>query len=201
MQDIPVKGKRFVIEKKDNKYDITHKDGSQVDVLAKMMLMKEFSKKSEENEEEIVRMLFPATPVKPGDTWKVDMEALAKIMSKSGGMAFDTAKATGTGKLLKTYMKEGKQFGELTIELKLPVTEMEKQKLAKGEVLVQEIKFDGCIDGTSETGTMTKKGSFTGTGPAPKAPPGRPQLPPGTNMTLTVNSEGTETHTDVPKKK
>ena len=129
-KDVPHKGKRIVIEKKNGKYGVALKEAGKIDRMAESILLKEFADKSEDSEV-IEKLMFPSTPVKPGGTWEIDMDKVAAEMSKSAKMTIDASKASGSGKLLKTYKKDGKQFGKLTIDMKMPITEIAMPRCAR----------------------------------------------------------------------
>ena len=201
-QDVMPKGKKIVVEKKDGKYIVTAKDGP-LDPQAIMAVMKEFSRPEQTSEEDLQRLMLPTVPIRPGETWKIDMDKLAKEMSKEmEGAVFDTGKATGSGKLLKVYKKDDKQYGEMTIEFKLPITQLGAAGMAfnnerLSSFLQMEVRFDGCIDGTSEAGTMNKKATMKTESSAAGGPGGPPA---GTRISMSMTGEATTTQRDVAKK-
>jgi hypothetical protein len=108
----------------------------------------------------------------------------------------DMDKASGTGKLLKAYMKDGKQFGEVLFKLDIPLKAIGKGpqqiKFADGAKANFELTLDACIDGTSEAGTMKMKMKMAGNATIAALP--------GSNATLDVTMEGLQTQKEPAKK-
>jgi hypothetical protein len=160
---LPVEGKTVLIEKKGDKYAFTV-DGEALTGESLKLLEDEFGKKDGPEPREL---MLPKTPVKPGDTWKVDPGEIAKAFGPTGPMlAKDEVKAGGT--LVKAYKKDGRQFGVIELVFEAPVTGLgEKSPLAvKDGKMTLKITGDGCIDGTAPTGTSTGKLVFAVTGTA-----------------------------------
>lgn len=159
-EDSPLQGKKVVIEKKGTNYTFTYKGGDTVPGAAAAALAKEFSRMTEDRPE-MEDLVLPKTPVKPGDSWNLDMGPIVKDLAENATLDADTAKATGTGTLQKVYQKDGKQYGEMKFKLDLPVKAMGqapgKMQFADGGKAAVEILLDTCIDGTSELGTMNTK--------------------------------------------
>jgi hypothetical protein len=103
------------------------------------------------------QIILPKNPVAVGETWKPDMAALLKKMSEDAPMTFDAANSTATGKLLKAYTKDGRQFGAFEVALSLTLTKVGPGPMAfdldRSSTLKITMRRDGCIDGTSITGT------------------------------------------------
>src|SRR5262249_25527067 len=102
----PLQGKTVVIEKKGDKCTFTYKGGEEVTGEAAADLNKEFNKNA--HEDDLDKLLMPKNAVKPGDEWKIDMNAVAKYFAAGEDIDVDGDKSTGTGKLLKVYKKDGK---------------------------------------------------------------------------------------------
>ncbi len=116
------------------------------------------------------------------------MGPILKELGKGGnGLDIDNAKAAGTGKLVKAYKKDGKQFGELQYKLELPIKALNngQLKFPDGTKMVLEFSVDGCIDGTSADGSSKMKMALDGT--APIANVG--------SLNLSLNMEGTQKQT------
>jgi hypothetical protein len=116
-------------------------------------------KRETDQDPEIEKMIMPKEAVPLNGSWKLDMDALSKELPKEMPFAFDPAKSSGSGKLLKAYMKDGKQFGAFEVEMTMALT-----KVSSGPAMIDldnnsnvkfTIKFDGCIDGSLQTGEMT----------------------------------------------
>jgi hypothetical protein len=166
-EDLGLAGKTVVIEKKDDKYTFAFKGGGEVTGAAATLLSKELSNKRETNAD-LEKLLLPKGAVKAGGTWKLDMEPILNDLFKKGGeLEFHTAKATGTGKLVKAYKKDGRQFGEIRYQLTMPLKTIGKvptqMTFNDGAKMSMEITMDVCIDGTSEAGAMNMRASLVGT--------------------------------------
>ena len=75
----------------------------------------------------------------------------------------DKDKLEATGKLVKTYKKDGKQFGVIDLKVSAPITglgEKSPVKVKDGSMVVT-MAGDGCIDGTSAEGKSTMVMKFT----------------------------------------
>ncbi|HZT83543.1 MAG TPA: hypothetical protein VFA26_25155, partial [Gemmataceae bacterium] len=149
---LPYEGKSVLIEKKGDRYQFKIEGGEELTGKDAEELNKEFNRKDNTDTEELKKLLIPKAPVAAGGTWKLDMAAVAKELSKGGGPVIDASKAKGTGKLVKAYRKDGKQYGVMEFDLDLPVTEMPigpmTLPLEAGSKLTIRMTVDGCIDGT-----------------------------------------------------
>jgi hypothetical protein len=161
-EDLGLAGKTVLIEKSGDTYKITV-DGKEVTGQAAIVLGKEFRKEKEVTDEHFL----PKTPVKVGDTWKVDIAPLAK--DASGELDIDADKSSGTAKLTKVYDKGGKKFGTIEVNMDLAVNKLgggggQEIELNAGSKLTAVAVLDVCIDGTSAGGSakMTVKGDFGG---------------------------------------
>src|SRR5262245_25298222 len=162
-EDIGLAGKTVLVEKAGDGYKITV-DGQEPAVLAAIVLKKEFRKEKEVTDEHFL----PKTPVKVGDTWKIDMAPLAK--DASGELEMDADKSSGAGKLIKVYDKDGKKFGTIEVTLDLTVSKIGEDggqtvELKEGSKFNATAVMDICIDGSATGGAakMTVKGDFSGT--------------------------------------
>jgi len=162
-EDLGLVGKTVLVEKDKDTYKITV-DGKEPTGTALIVLAKEFRKEKEVTDEHFL----PKTPVKVGDTWKIDMAPLAR--DASGELDMDADKSSGTGKLTKVYDKGGKKFGTIEVKLDLAVSKLgggggQEVELKAGTKLTATAVMDMCIDGSAAGGSakMTVKGDFTGT--------------------------------------
>jgi hypothetical protein len=151
----PLDGKTVQIERKDDKFTFKYADGGSVETAVAADLDREFNGPGS-----LVKSadMLPDKPVKAGDTWELNKGKLLKELSEATRMEFDAGKATATGKLVKTYMKAGKQFGAIETKLTAPI----KGLIGKGGVTVKDgavlnlaITTDGCIDGSDPTATAS----------------------------------------------
>lgn len=116
----------------------------------------EFNKPNEPT----TRDFLPGKPVKPGDTWKIDPAKFVKSLGKEK-LSIDGAKAAMSGKLLKTYQKDGKLFGVLELLATFPVKDLGPgAPPLKSGVLKMTVTADVCIDGTDNRETTTSKLGF-----------------------------------------
>ncbi len=122
-------------------------------------LSEEFQGKNSKKEDDAIEdLVLPKNAVAVGESWTPDIAAVAKDFTKAANMDIDAAKSTSSGKLLKAYKKDSKQFGVFEIELNLALTKIAAGptpiELNPGSMAKVTFKFDGCIDGSVKTGTM-----------------------------------------------
>jgi hypothetical protein len=125
--------------------------------------------------------VFPRAAVKVGDEWAVDFAAITGI----GGnpqTAYDKEKSRITGKLVRAYRKDGRQWGVIDLKIALVLT-----GAVKGTV-DGEATFDVVTDGSAQAGTFKVKTKAT--------IQARDII--GNDVTTTV--EGTEEHSLTPAK-
>lgn len=159
--DLPYNGKVLLIEKKDGKYSFQIEKGDVLKEKDVPGLVKEFSK--DDDEEKIQELFVPKKAVAAGDTWKIDKDALKALLGKdTGGIKFDADKATATGKLLKAYKKDDKQFGVMQYDIDLPLDSLQGMAFEKGAKMTVSLTVDVCIDGSSDAGTVKSKFSMKG---------------------------------------
>lgn len=173
----------ILIEKKGDKYEFSA-DGKPLDAAVAGKLSGEFNKAGGTPRAED---LLPGKPVKPGDTWKVEGEKLAKLLGGAGGQfVIDPEKSAVNGKLVKTYLKDGKQFGVVEYDIDLAITSLGEKgafKMKPGSKMGMKMTMDGCIDGSMTMNTMTGKLSMKIDGE-------------GMGISLTVVADGTVTGTE-----
>lgn len=149
-------GKAVVIERKAGKVGYKYEDGGDLSPAGVQFLSREF-KDGSDDESSFEKWILPKNPVAVGDTWKCDLPELLKDFSKDSGNKIDAATATATGKLLKAYSKDGKQFGEIEVMLDFPIVETKGPtgaiKADAGSRFKIKVSFDGCIDGSRNEGT------------------------------------------------
>lgn len=195
LEDAGLQGKTIKIVKNGDGYSFTYKDGGKLEGRALEVLTKEFAKKSEENTN-IERLILPQGPVKSGESWKLDMDKIITDLSTNAPLEVDATKAKGEGKLVKVYKKDARQFGVMTFKMDMPLKSIgkgqEQMKFGPDAKVALDITFDVCIDGTTETGTLTMKMLMIGNATIPNAP--------GTSASLNMTAEGTVTHQEITKK-
>jgi hypothetical protein len=162
-KSLSVEGKTVLIEKKGEKHSFTV-NGQTVGADTLKLLQDELDKSASRDFRDA---MFPTQPVKPGESWKVDVADLIKAIGEPGPI-FDKDKLTATGTLVKAYKKDGKQFGVIEFNIATPVTGFGAKsplKLYEGSMTLKLIR-DGCIDGSAATGKATTKMSLTFSGSA-----------------------------------
>jgi hypothetical protein len=157
-KDLAYHGKTVLIEKKkDGKFHFTI-DGKELSDEDAKPLAQEFEREGDDKEE-MEKAVLPKGPVKVNESWKLDVAPFVKDAAKSGEIEVDADKAKATGTLLKAYKKDGKQFGQVKLVLSFPMKSLgsgERKLVAdQGSVAGTEMNLDGCIDGTSNTGTVS----------------------------------------------
>ncbi len=110
-----------------------------------------------EEDRSFENFILPKNPVAVGETWKPDLPALLKKMSEDVPITFDPANSTATGKLLKAYKKNGRQFGAFEVAMDLTMAKVGigpmTFALDGSSNMKLTMRFDGCIDGASASGT------------------------------------------------
>jgi hypothetical protein len=194
---LPYQGKTVLIEKKDAKYHFTVENDKELTGKDAAVLEKEFNKKSmdDSDDDKILKILFPKKSVKVGMSWKIDPAILIKEFEKEakGAAPLDKDKVTATGKLVRAYKKDGKQFGVLAFEIEMPLKGEfplgeTKAPIQAGSKISLRINADTCIDGTSSDVVgemsmhMTLNATFKG--------------PDGKEYKLSLTSQQTEKSTE-----
>ncbi len=168
-EELDLQGKTVIIEKKEDAYTYTYKGGKEVTGTAAALLAKEMTQKRDSSAE-LEKLMLPKAAVKPGESWKLDVAPILDNLFKGADMDFHAAKATGTGKLAKAYIKGGRQFGEIQYRLVVPLKSMGKvptqRTFDEGAKMTFDLTMDVCIDGTSEAGTILARVSLIGTSTA-----------------------------------
>jgi hypothetical protein len=164
-QPFEYSGKAVNIQRLTAGYVFAFDDGKPIVGKAAGPLTKEFPFEKS-GDETIYGAVLPKKAVAVGDTWPVDAKAVLKqVAGDTADKAFDLAKARGTGKLVKAYKKDDRQFGELEIELAAPLTALPgtEFKCRPGGTFTMKLALDSCIDGTAEAGTVKGEVKFAGT--------------------------------------
>jgi len=164
---LPYEGKTVLIEKKGDRFVFTVEGGQEITGDDAQLLAKEFNKKKDDDRD-LDALMMPTKPVAVNDTWKVDAAVFGKDLEKDGEMTVDVAKATATGKLLRAYKKDGRQFGVIEVKMEFPLKTVGKgdMKFAMrpGAALNATFLMDVCIDGGSKSGTGKMDFVMKGTG-------------------------------------
>jgi len=121
----------------------------------------------------------PKTPVKPGESWPVDMEKLARSFGE-GKLTFDVAKSKGAMTLKTVEKREGAAFGLIDGDITLLLTALGPLPLETPLPLRLVPSIDACIDGQKPDAAMAMKGTMKGTTQA---------KPPGAEEALTLDMD------------
>lgn len=158
---LPIEGKTIAIEKKDGKYQFAL-DGQPLTGDSLKLLEDEFNKSDQKDTRDV---MFPKMPVKPGETWTIPSEEMLKAIGTSGPI-FDKDKVAATGKLVKAYRKDGRQYGVMEFVFEGPLKGLgEKSPITvKDGKMTLTMTGDGCIDGSAATGSSVSKTALTMTG-------------------------------------
>ncbi len=150
MKDASHVGKTVTIEKylKGYKYSV---EGKSLPVQEQVEMNQDFTASNLRLEQN-----FPKTAVKVGDEWPIDFSAITAI----GGAAqtkYDKEKSQFTGKLVKAYKKDGRQWGVIELKIKMVIdTVATNGSPIKGEANT-DTTFDIVIDGSARAGSMKMK--------------------------------------------
>jgi hypothetical protein len=197
-QTLAYEGKTVLIEKKDGKYRFQIEGGDELTGKDAEVLDEEFNKaKDDRSELEQALFLFPKKAVRVNETWKIDPEGLKALSKREGAeMPLDLDKAGGTGRLVRAYRKDGRQFGVLEFRIEMPLKGTigkEKLEVATGTKMTVQIKLDACIDGQVGDGTADRVAKMDLTGTV-KGPDGNDY-----KVVLNGNSVKKSTQKDLPK--
>jgi hypothetical protein len=143
-----IHGKTVIIEKKDGRWQSRYEDGEELDLKDALVV----SPQDEGGIEMFNELLLPKTPVNVGAPWALDVAVARRMEQASFLFRLDTEKFVGTGKLARVYRQDGHQFGFLEFTMDMPIANTNTEK---GSRQATKITIDGCVDGTSHTGTMT----------------------------------------------
>jgi len=163
-ETLPYQGKTLLIEKKGGAFEFKIEKDDEI-LMGKEIqeLHEEFNKG--DFRKLIAEPFMPRKAVKVNETWTFDVKPLAKAFTADGKIEIDDAKSKGSGKLVKVYQKNGKQFGIIELTIDFPVTQFTgddgKTSPTKDSKLTIKLQTDTCIDGTLEESKL--KGTITGT--------------------------------------
>jgi hypothetical protein len=182
-------GKTVLIEKKGDRYVFRVEGGEELTGEDAKELNKEFNKKGEIDEKALEELLLPGKAVKVGEEWKLDVSKVSKAFEEDGALEIVPEKTKGTGKLLRAYKKDGRQFGviQLRLDMALKSVSEEGNKVvlqADKSKMQLEFTIDTCIDGTSATadGTWRVSANIEALLPSPDQPMAR--------LRVTIAAEG-----------
>lgn len=157
-------GKTVAIELKGGKYEYTV-DGKELTAEDAGDLTEAFNAKKPADDD-VDKILLPGKPVAVGDSWEIDGKKFAKVFGEEEKITkmLDLDHVKSTGKLVKAYKKDGRQFGILEYRFEIPVKALEgEHPCREGAMMEMSMNVDGCIDGTADadSGVFTMKISGT----------------------------------------
>jgi hypothetical protein len=159
---LPYHGKTLMVQKADGKYTFQIEKGEVLKEKEIPTLVQEFSK--EVDEDKIRDLLLPKNAVTVGASWKLDKDGLKTLLSQeSGDFKIDAANSSGTGKLVKAYKKDGKQYGVIQFDIEAPLESFMGQAFEKGAKINTSLNLDVCIDGSEDSGTLKGTTHLAGT--------------------------------------
>lgn len=168
VKEEPFHGKTLLIEKKDGKPTFRIEAGEELFAKDVPSLAKEFAKK--DNPNQAWDLLVPKKALAVGETWKLDKKGILKLVGAEGDKDIfvgDFDKAIATGKLVKLYKKDNRQFGILQFEVMLPIAKLKELPLNAGAKVTAKMTADVCIDGSADTGVARAELQMKGEATAP----------------------------------
>ncbi len=155
-QTLPYQGKTLNIEKKNNQFEFrVEGEDSALEGKEAEEVHEEFNKG--DFRKLLSDPMLPRKAVKVGESWTVDAALLAKEFTKDGKIEIDDAKSKGSGKLVKAYQKDGKQYGIIELAMEFPVTALTgdgNRVPTKEGKIVLKAQRDGPIDGSFGASTL-----------------------------------------------
>src|SRR5579885_3110599 len=190
---LPYEGKTVLIEKKGDRYRFQIEGGKPLAGKDAEELNKEFNEFNIDTSK-LDKLMVPEKPVAVGEGWEIDAAAVVKeLLSGNEDIAVDVPRAKVTGKLVRAYRKDGKQFGVLEYMLDLPLkafkVEDEKIPLLAGSKMFLKVEMDGCIDGSDVTADVKVTGGMS-VSAVIKDEDGKAKA----KMNLSTDVSGKETH-------
>jgi hypothetical protein len=178
-KDLAYQGKTVLVERKNGKYVFQIEGGNELTAADAPQLDKEFNRAPDSEHDLLQALLLPRTPVRPGQTWKMEMDKLLKVLLKGDQtVAVDAAGSSGTGKLLRVYERDGRRFGVFEVHLDLPLKGVPENGKIKvpfdpGAHMTMVYHSDICIDGSLPDGELKGTMQMNGTAHVP-GPDGKP---------------------------
>jgi hypothetical protein len=145
-------GKKVLIEKRDGLYRFRTHDGTALAGDEAKELDEEFNKKAPQLPSLSAAWLVPKAAVKVGECWTIDPKPFIEHLRALDGAQLETGPGTASGKLVRVYRKDGRQYGVLDLRVEIPVPSFGPDKVRiklKNSKLTLRMLADGCIDGSS----------------------------------------------------
>jgi hypothetical protein len=147
-------GKTVVFELMGEAYKVTSEGGVTEKDIA------EFTKRA--NKPKMDQWVYAEKPVQVGESWKLSQKAIKVMMEDAPDDAIDMKSLVATGKLLKAYKKNGRQWGVIEITAKGLAKKLGPLPLSKPIDFETKITLDTAIDGSTTAGEMKGIISFKG---------------------------------------
>jgi hypothetical protein len=104
----------------------------------------------------------PGKPVKVGESWEPDINAVAEMFGKDMAGGIDPAKSKVRFTLTSVETREGAVYGRIEGTLDFSLSSMGPLKLETALPVKLAVDLDVCIDGSSQSGLMKIKGEVKG---------------------------------------
>ncbi len=163
-------GKTVTIEKKGTNYEFTA-GGKKLSPFESSALNIEFGRTAKKDAK--MQDLLPKSAVKVSESWTVGPTAIEGLLT---GVPFGIAnsKSAATGKLIRAYTQDGKQWGVIEFSFDLIVDPKSGKGTNDGELngtIRVSGTLDAVVDGSSPDGTikMTVRVDVTGKEPGKEA--------------------------------
>jgi hypothetical protein len=161
---LPYQGRTILIEKKNGKFQFHYENGALVRGEDAEHLDKEFNK--DNSKFDFQALLLPPKAVAVNETWKIPIAEMMKAWEKDGKLTVDPDKTSASGKLLKAYKKDGRQFGDMVFTLELAVKTIQAENgemtCEPGTIMNLEFKVSACIDGSTDESVSQSNMRFKG---------------------------------------
>jgi hypothetical protein len=149
---LPYARKTLLIERKDGRYTFRTTEGEYYS--GREELDDEFNGRMPQLPSLGMEWLLPRQAVRVGESWKIEPAPFLKVLAKLRELAIHADRATGTGKLVKAYRKDGRRYGVLDLRIEVIPKSITGDngnatvKLKAGKWTFR-LLADGCIDGSS----------------------------------------------------
>jgi hypothetical protein len=145
-------GRTLLIEPKGKggRYTFRTRDGG--DMNGSEELDEEFNGKMPRLPSLGMAWLLPRGAVRVGESWKIDPAPFLKILATPSELTIHADRATASGKLVKAYRKDGRQYAVLDLRIEVSPKSISADKATvklKAGKWTFRLVADGCIDGSS----------------------------------------------------
>jgi len=167
---LPQSGKTLLILERNGKFTIRNESGLPLEPAEIQDLSKELElgrKVAERN------FCVPTSPVAVGQVWSIAPGEASVCFNTLGEL--EPSGSSASGKLLRTYGKDGRTYGTIEIDLALRIKNMGPLRFDSPAVFNAKVRVDGCIDGASPEGGLSIAGTLEGSS-HPQGDPSQPVL-------------------------